>query len=137
MNDPKVSIYLEPAKRKVNVQLGENATVGEVVQGMVTHLRQIEGFDLDVHIRDRIGDGFDPEWQLFREGEAMQLLPPGARFRDFQPPLEDDESFTIKVNAKVASAPPMDIVLAATPQVFVWKGTIRVLTERVHSPLPR
>lgn len=102
-NERNVTIYLEPTKRKVRVSLTNEAGVGEVVQGMVTHLQQAEGFDLNVYLRDKIGEGFSPEWQLFRERENMQLLPPGAVFGDLQPPIEPDETFTVKVNAKVAS----------------------------------
>lgn len=97
-----VTVYLEPTKRKVKIQLNESAQVGEVVQGMVTHLQQAEGFDLNVYLRDKVGDGFAPEWQLFRERENMQLLPPGAVFSELDPPIENDELFTVKVNAKVA-----------------------------------
>lgn len=105
----RITVFLEPTKRKVGVNVSENARVGEVVQGMVTHLQATgaeQGFDLNVYLRDTIGEGFSPEWQLFRERENMQLLPPGARFGDIQPPLEPDEEFTVKVNAKVAADKP-------------------------------
>lgn len=99
---PNISIYLEPTKRKLNIELDDNATIGDVVRGMVTHLRESEGFDLNHYLREKIGDGYAPEWQLFRERENMQLLPPGANFKDLTPPLAEDELFTMKVNAKVA-----------------------------------
>lgn len=103
-----ISIYLEPTKQKVGIDVNdETVTVGQVVQGMVTHLRSAsdQGFDIDHYLRDRIGDGYAAEWQLFREDENMQLLPPEARLDELQPPLAPDELFTLKVNAKVASHP--------------------------------
>ncbi|MGE0434764.1 MAG: hypothetical protein AB7K09_10335 [Planctomycetota bacterium] len=97
-----ISVYLEPTKRKLQLDLQDSATIGDVVQGMVTHLRAVENFDVTHYLRDKIGDGYAPEWQLFRERENMQLLPPDARFSDLQPPLDRDEMFTLKVNARVA-----------------------------------
>ena len=99
-----IQIYLEPTKRKLQLDLHESATIADVVQGMVTHLSTVEGFDVKHYLRDKIGDGYSPEWQLFRERENMQLLPPGARFAELQPPLEADEMFTLKVNARVAAS---------------------------------
>jgi len=98
-----ISVYLEPTKRKLQLDLHDTATIGDVVQGMVTHLRSAEGFDVNHYLKDKIGDGYAPEWQLFRERENMQLLPPDARFNELQPPLDVDEMFTLKVNAKVAA----------------------------------
>lgn len=105
MSDPlaAISVYLEPTKRKLTLDLAHSATVGDVVRGMVTHLSQTDGFDIRHFLREKIGDGQQPEWQLFRERENMQLLPPDVRFGELQPPLEDDELFTLKVNAKVAA----------------------------------
>lgn len=97
-----ISIYLEPTKRKLLLALADGATVGEVVTGMVAQLRETDGFDVNVYLRDKIGDGYAAEWQLFRERENMQLLPPTARFSELEPPIEVDEMFTMKVNAKVA-----------------------------------
>ena len=101
-NERKIQVYLEPTKSKVRIAVTEGAEVGEVVQGMVTHLQQASGFDLDRYLSTTVGDGFGAEWQLFRERENMQLLPAGARFGELQPPIEEEESFTVKVNAKVA-----------------------------------
>jgi hypothetical protein len=103
-NDPNstISVYLEPTKRKVKIDLRGEATVGDIVEGLVAHLSTAEGFDVQRYLRDKIGDGFSPEWQLFRERANMQLLPPGARFGELEPPLDTEEMFTMKVNAKVA-----------------------------------
>lgn len=110
MSDPlaAISVYLEPTKRKLTLDLAHSATVGDVVQGMVTHLSQTDGFDIGHFLREKIGDGQQAEWQLFRERENMMLLPPDVRFGELQPPLEDDELFTLKVNAKVATAADAD-----------------------------
>lgn len=97
-----ISIYLEPTKRKLMLALGADATVGEVIGGMVTELQHTDGFDVQTFLREKIGDGYAAEWQLFRERENMQLLPPSARFSELEPPLEIDELFTMKINAKVA-----------------------------------
>lgn len=97
-----ISIYLEPTKRKLLLGLGPDATVGEVIGGMVAELQQTAGFDVQTFLREKIGDSYAAEWQLFRERENMQLLPPTARFSELEPPLEVDELFTMKVNAKVA-----------------------------------
>lgn len=102
-----ISVYLEPTKRKLTLDLSTGATIGDVVQGMVTHLRSVEEFDVEHFLREKIGDGYSAEWQLFREGQNMQLLPPEARFSELQPPLALDEMFTLKVNAKVAAKPEL------------------------------
>jgi len=100
----EISVYIEPSKRKLNLDVQPEATVGQIVQGLVAHLKAAaQGFDVEHYLRDRIGDGYAPEWQLFRENENMQLLPPDARMTELQPPLEADELFTLKVNAKVAA----------------------------------
>lgn len=97
-----ISVYLEPTKRKLQLDLGEEATVGDIIHGMVAHLRDTDGFDVNYYLREKIGDGYAAEWQLFRERENMQLLPPTARFSELEPPVEIDELFSMKVNAKVA-----------------------------------
>lgn len=97
-----VTVYLEPAKQKYSVAIQPDAIVEQVVHGMVEHMDQTPGFDLSRYLNEKIGDGFAAEWQLFREKLDMQLLPPGTCFRELDPPLQEDETFTVKVNAKVA-----------------------------------
>lgn len=89
MSEHKVGIYLEPAKRKVNVQVTPEATVGEVVQGMVTARRTTMH---DSHIPLNRGtaaqvDAEDLEWLVSlcrwfcaKRGYAVRNLP--RRFRD-------------------------------------------------------